>query len=139
MWKIYFVGTDEKKKKVSMRYDISTSSWKSWGRVGLSLIFKTGIIYTNSSLDPLTKFSSNCRSTNIKNILPWNASQTITKTIQICTEMVIAVWWKGASLFWVLSKVNRNQYRQSMIRISQMSEWHCCAIKPALYKTITCL
>ena len=136
MWKIYLV---QMKKKGFYEIWHSTSSWKSWGWFGLSLIFKIAIIYTNSNLDPLTKFSSNCRSTSIKNILPWSASQTIANTIQICTGIVIAVWWKGASLFWVLSKVNRNQYRQSMIRIFQMSEWHCCAIKPALYKTFTCL
>ena len=43
-------------------------------------------IYINSYLNPLTKFTSNSRSTEFKDILPWDISQIIRKTIPISTR-----------------------------------------------------
>ena len=45
-------------------------------------------IYINSNLNSLSKFTSS-RSTEFKDILPWNISQMITKTIPISTRIVI--------------------------------------------------
>ena len=47
-------------------------------------------IYINSNLNPLRKFTSNSRSTEFKDILPWNIFQMITKTIAICTRILIS-------------------------------------------------
>ena len=43
-------------------------------------------IYINSNLNPLAKFTS---SIEFKDILPWNISQVITKTIQINSRIVM--------------------------------------------------
>ena len=43
-------------------------------------------IYINSNLNPHTKFASSSRSTEFKDILPWNIYQMITKTIPISTR-----------------------------------------------------
>ena len=45
-------------------------------------------IYINSNLNPLTKFTSSSRSTEFKDILPWDISQIIRKTIQISIRIV---------------------------------------------------
>ena len=58
-------------------------------------------IYINSNLNPLTKFTSSSRSTEFKDILPWNISQMITKTIPISTRIVISHVMKRAILFLV--------------------------------------
>ena len=76
--KNYSVGTN--KKVISMNYDSSTSSWKPWRWRRLGLILKMRDIYINSNLNPLTKFTSRSRSTELKDVLPWNIFQ-ITKTI----------------------------------------------------------
>ena len=47
-------------------------------------------IYINSDLNPLPKFSRSSRSTEFKDILQWNISQIITKTIKISTRIVIS-------------------------------------------------
>ena len=51
---------------------------------------QAGDIYMNSNLNPLTKFTSRRRSTEFKDILPWNTSQMIIKTIPISTRIVIS-------------------------------------------------
>ena len=79
-------------------------------------------IYINSDLNQLTKFSSSNRSTEFKDILPWNISQMITKTIPISTRMVISQAMKQGILFWDYWKVNGN--RDRMIRINQWRENH---------------
>ena len=56
----------------------------------LDLIFSMTDIYINSNLNPLTKFTSSIRSTKFKDILPWNISQMITKTVPISTRIVIS-------------------------------------------------
>ena len=65
----------------------------------LDLIFSMWHIYINSNLNPLTKFTSSSRSTELKDILPWNISQMITKTISISVKIVISYAMKqGMSL-----------------------------------------
>ena len=48
-------------------------------------------------MNPLTNFDSTCISTMFKNILLWNISQMITKTIPISTRIVISYAMKQAS------------------------------------------
>ena len=40
--------------------------------------------------EPILKFTSSSRSTEFKDILPWNISQMITKTVPISTRIVIS-------------------------------------------------
>ena len=47
-------------------------------------------IYINFNSNPLTKFTSSSRSTVFKDILPWNITQMITKTISNSTRIVIS-------------------------------------------------
>ena len=54
------------KKMISMDYGSSTSSWKSWRRVRLDLIFSMRDIYINSILNQFTKFTSSSRSMKLK-------------------------------------------------------------------------
>ena len=68
-----------KRKEWFLNYGSSTSSWKPWRWVKLDLRHPMRDIYINSNLNPLTKFISSRRSTEFKDILPWNASQMITK------------------------------------------------------------
>ena len=77
-----------RKKGISMNYGSSTSCWKPWRWVRFDLILMMRDIYINSNLNPLTKFTSSNRSTEFKDILPWNISQMITKTIPISTRIV---------------------------------------------------
>ena len=56
----------------------------------LDQIFSVRVIYNNFNLNPLTKFTSSSRSTEFKDILSWNISQMITKTVPICTKIVIS-------------------------------------------------
>ena len=65
----------------------------------LDLIFSVRDIYINSNLNPLTKFTSSSRSTKFKDILPWNISQMITKTVPISTRIVISYAMKLGILF----------------------------------------
>ena len=56
----------------------------------LDLIFSVRDIYINFNLNPLTKFPSSSRSTKFNDILPWNISQMITKTIAISKRIAIS-------------------------------------------------
>ena len=47
-------------------------------------------IYIDSNLNPLTKFTSSSTSTEFKDVLPWNISQMITKTVPFSTRIVIS-------------------------------------------------
>ena len=63
----------QKKKKISMNYGCSTRSWKPWRWMRLDLIFSMRDIHINSNPNPLIKFtSSSSRTTEFKDILPWN-------------------------------------------------------------------
>ena len=45
-------------------------------------------IHILSNLNLVTKFTSSSKSTKFKDILPWNISQMITKTVQIIMSIV---------------------------------------------------
>ena len=47
-------------------------------------------IYINSNLNSLTKFTSSSKITVFKDILPWNISQIIRKTVPISMIIVIS-------------------------------------------------
>ena len=85
-----FILLVQTKKVISVNYGSSTSSRKPWRWMRLDLIFSMKDIYINSNLNPLTKFTSSSRSTKLKDALPWNISQIITKTIPISTSIVIS-------------------------------------------------
>ena len=71
--------------------------------------------YINSNLNPLTKFTSSSRSTELKDILPWNISQMIKKTIPISARIVISNAMKWGILLRIWWKVNGN-WDNNMIR-----------------------
>ena len=48
-------------------------------------------IYINSNLDLITKFTSSSRSTKLKDILPWNISQMITKNRNLLKDWTIKI------------------------------------------------
>ena len=73
-----------------MKCGSSIGCWKPWRWVRFDLILTMRDIYINSNLNPLTKFTSSSRSTEFKDILPWNISQMIMKTIPISTRIVIS-------------------------------------------------
>ena len=114
----------KKKSDFYICYGSSTSSWKPWRWVRLDLVFSMGDIYINSNLNSLTKFSSRSRSTKLKDILPWNISQIITKTTPISTRIVISYAMKQGIPLWIWMKFNGN-WDSNMIRIYQWRESHC--------------
>ena len=65
----------------------------------LDLIFSMRDIYINCNLNPFTKFTSSSRSTELKDMLPGNISQMITKTIPIGTRIAISYAMKWGILF----------------------------------------
>ena len=58
-------------------------------------------IYINSNLNPLTKSTSSSRSTEFKDILAWNISEMITKTLPISTRIVLSYAMKRGTPFGV--------------------------------------
>ena len=63
------------------------------------LILTKRDIYINSKLNKLTKFTSSRRSTEFKDILSWNISQMIRKTVPISIRTAIDyVTKRGVSL-----------------------------------------
>ena len=81
-------------------------------------------IYINSNINPLAKFTSSSRSTEFKDILSWNISQMVVKTIPISTRIVISCAMKQNIPLWIWWKVNGN-WDNNMIKISQWRESHC--------------
>ena len=81
-----FILLAQTKKVICMNYLCSTSSWKSWRWVRLDLTLLMRDIFINSNLNPLTKFTSSSRSTEFKDILTWNISWMMTKSIQIARD-----------------------------------------------------
>ena len=71
--------------------------------------------------NPLTKFTS---STKLKDILPSDMSQMITKTIPISTRIIISYVMKWGIPLIISWKVNEN-WDNNMIRISLWMEIHC--------------
>ena len=96
------------KEVISMSYGCSTSSWKTWKWMRLDLIFTSRDIHINCNLDSLTKFSCSSRSTKFKDILPWNISKMIMKTVPISMRIVVSCAVKSGILFWTWRKVNGN-------------------------------
>ena len=80
-----------------MNYSSNASSWKPLRWVRLSLTFMMRDLYINSNLKSLTKFTSSSRNTKFKDILSWNISQMIPKTIPIRTNIVISFHWSRIS------------------------------------------
>ena len=84
-----FILLVKTKKVISMNYGSSKGSWKPWRWITLHLILMMQDIYIDSNLNPITKFTSSSRGTEFKDILPWNISQLIPKTVPINTRIVI--------------------------------------------------
>ena len=91
------------KKMISMNYGSSTSSWKPCRWERLDLILSMRDIYITSNLNPLTEFTSSTRSTEFKDILPWNISQMVMKTVLINMRIVICNAMKQSILLWIWS------------------------------------
>ena len=118
-----FILLVKTKKVISMNHGSCTSSWKPWRWVRLDLILTMRDRYINSNLNPLTKFTSS-RSTQFKDISPWNISQMIThKDVPVSTRIVISYAMKWGIPLWIWSKVN-GKWDNNMIRISQWRESH---------------
>ena len=108
----------------------------------------TWFIYLNYNLNPLNTFSSSSRSTVFKDILPWNMSQMITKSVPISTRIVISnamkwgiplcIWWKvngnwdngGKAIVEQIASWERNKSKraglwesQSGIRVEKLTIW----------------
>ena len=103
-----FILLVQTKNVISTNYGSSTFSWKPWRWVRFDLILLMRDIHINSSLNPLTKFMSSSRTTEFKDILPWNISQMITKTVPIGTRTVISNAMKQDISLWIRWKVNGN-------------------------------
>ena len=114
----------KKEKVISMNYGSSTTSWNPWRWVRLELILTIRDIYINSNLNPLAEFTSSSRNTEFKDILPWNISQMIVKTIPLSKRIVISYNMKRGILLLVWQKVDGN-WENTMIRISQWRKHHC--------------
>ena len=111
-----FILLIQTKKVISMNYGSSTSSWKPRRWVRLDLILTMSDVYISSNLNPLTKFTSSSRSTELKGFFSWNISQMITKTVlwnisqmimktvPISTRIVISYTMKWGIPFWVDGK-----------------------------------
>ena len=112
------------KKVISMNYGSSTSSWKPWRWRMLDMILMMRDIYINSRLNSFTEFTSNNRSTDSKDILPWSISQIIIETIPITKRTVKIYVMKQHIRFWVWPKVNGN-WENNMIRFSQWKKSPC--------------
>ena len=110
-----FILLVQAKKVISMNYGSSKSSWKPWRWVRLDLLLTMRVIYINSNLDSLTKFTSSSWSTELKDIFPWSISQMITKTIAISMTIVIMLYnERGLSDLSLME----NQWDNNMIRVS---------------------
>ena len=109
---------------ISMNYDSSTSYWKPWRWVRFNVILTTRDICIYCSLHSLTRFTISSKSTEFKNILPWNISQKLTNNISISTSIVIIYAMQRCIPFWVYWKVKGN-WDNNMIRNFQWRERHC--------------
>ena len=70
------------------------------------------------------KFTSSSRSPEFKDILPWNISQIIMKTIPISTRIVTKNVMKRGIALWMWCKVKVN-WDDNTIRVSQWRESDC--------------
>ena len=76
-----------------------------WERLDLILSMKD--TYINCNLNPLTKFTSSSRSTEFRDIFPWNIFKMITKAIPISKKIVISYAMKGDIPLWVWWKLRQ--------------------------------
>ena len=85
------------------------------------LILTMKDIHIISNLNPLTEFASSSKSTEFKDILPWNISQMITKTIPISTRTVISCDETGHPVLYLLESQwkLRKQYDQKRKAIAE--------------------
>ena len=67
--------------------------------IKFDLIFFMRDLHINSNLNPLTKLTGSRKSTELKDIFPWNIFQMITKTIPIRTGIAISFAMKRASCY----------------------------------------
>ena len=100
----WFILLEQMKIVISMKFGSSTSSWKSWRWMTLHSIFILRDIYFSSNLNSLTKSTSSSGSTELKDILPWDLSQMIMKTIPISTRVVVSYMMKWGHPALSLSK-----------------------------------
>ena len=80
-------------------------------RMRSDLIFTMRDTYINVNLGPLTKFTTSSRNTEFKDILPWNISKIIMKTIPISRRIVIRYAMKWDIPCWVCWKVKETETR----------------------------
>ena len=78
-------------------------------------------MYTSIPTWTNSQFIRSNRSTEFKDIPPWNISQMITKTLSISMRIVVIYAMKRDIPFQVWQKVNGN-WGNNMIRISQLKE-----------------
>ena len=119
-----FILLLETKTIISMNYGSSTSCWKPWRWVRLNLILRMRDIYINFNLNSLTKFTSSSTSTEFKDILLWNISQMITKTVPMSMRIVKSYTMKWESYFEFIGKSMETE-ALTWSRISQWRESHC--------------
>ena len=72
----------KQKKVVSINYGSSKNSWKPWKWVRVDLILSMRDIYINYNLKQVTKPAGSSRSTESKDVLPWNISQMIPQHVK---------------------------------------------------------
>ena len=87
----------------------------------LDLTFSMRDVDISSNLKQLTKFTSSSRSTEFKDILPWNISKMIAKNAPISMRIVTRYAMKWTSCCEFDEKVYGNR-DNNMIRISQWRE-----------------
>ena len=128
---------------VYISYDSSTNSWKPWRLMRIYI----RDLCINSTMDPLTKFSTNNRITKVEDILSQNISQAITRTNLFSTvngnsgtTMIRISQWKATIDKIVVSeeksKLKRAGLRESQSKIlaliNQSKNIFCSSIKVTL-------
>ena len=114
-----FILLVQMKEMISMSYGSSIRCWKPWRWVRFGMILTMRDIYMMAVTQ---SHNGSSRKTYI-DILRWNISQMITKTIRISTRNVISYAMKPSILFWVYWKVNGN-WESNIIRIFRWRESH---------------
>ena len=105
---------------VSMNYGSSRSNWKPWRRLRFDLILSIRDMHINSNQNPLTKLTSSSRSIEPKDILQWNISQIIMKTIPISMGIAISYAMKWGILLWIWAGLLKSP---SGIQVGKLTIW----------------
>ena len=103
---------EQTKKVISMNYGSMAAAQAAENHGDEDGLIFMRDIYINPKLNQLTKFTSSSKNTVFIDILQWNISKVITKTIPISTRIVITNAIKQGIPFW------------DMIRIFQSRESH---------------